>query len=66
MCALFSESEAGLVKISFRSKGRIDVNRYARKHFEGGGHLNAAGGKSKQSLALTEQTFLDTLSELFP
>lgn len=65
VCALFTESEAGLVKISFRSKGRVDVNRYARKHFEGGGHLNAAGGKSKQSLAFTEQSFLDTLSELF-
>ncbi len=32
------------VKISFRSKGRFSVNDFARKHFNGGGHHNAAGG----------------------
>lgn len=34
------------VKISFRSKGDFSVNDIAREHFEGGGHRNAAGGKS--------------------
>jgi len=37
-------------KWSFRSKGNFDVNELARKHFEGGGHKNAAGGRSSESL----------------
>lgn len=64
VCALFSESE-GMIKISFRSKGKVDVNTFARTYFEGGGHLNAAGGKSKTSLEQTEQKFLDVLNTLF-
>ena len=31
--------------MSFRSKFDFDVNKFARKHFNGGGHKNAAGGK---------------------
>jgi phosphoesterase RecJ-like protein len=37
-------------KSSFRSKGGFDVNTFARKYFNGGGHFNAAGGKNKESL----------------
>ncbi|MEO5985263.1 MAG: bifunctional oligoribonuclease/PAP phosphatase NrnA [Ferruginibacter sp.] len=37
-------------KCSFRSKGDFDVNTFARTYFGGGGHFNAAGGQSKQSL----------------
>ncbi|HSK14044.1 MAG TPA: bifunctional oligoribonuclease/PAP phosphatase NrnA [Phnomibacter sp.] len=37
-------------KWSFRSKGDIDVNRFAKEFFEGGGHKNAAGGRSTLSL----------------
>jgi len=37
-------------KWSFRSKGDFDVNEFARSHFEGGGHKNAAGGRSSDSL----------------
>lgn len=48
--ALITEREDGEVKISFRSKGNIDVNQIARKHFNGGGHLNAAGANSSLSL----------------
>jgi phosphoesterase RecJ-like protein len=60
---LFSE-EKDKVKISFRSKGTIDVNTFARKNFEGGGHRNAAGGKSCISLDETEKKFLNLLNEL--
>lgn len=38
------------VKISFRSAGAIDVNEFARNHFNGGGHRNASGGRSSESL----------------
>jgi phosphoesterase RecJ-like protein len=37
-------------KWSFRSKGNFDVNVFARTHFEGGGHKNAAGGRSSDSM----------------
>ena len=48
---IFIEKEnEDLVKISFRSKGDFDVNKFARAHFEGGGHINAAGGRSDLSL----------------
>lgn len=49
--AIFIENKADkMIKISFRSKGSFDVNQFARTHFEGGGHINAAGGKSELSL----------------
>jgi phosphoesterase RecJ-like protein len=63
MSVYFSE-EPDRIKISFRSRGTIDVNSFARTNFEGGGHRNAAGGMSKTSLADTEKKFLEAL-ELF-
>lgn len=47
----------GIVKMSFRSIGAFDVNKFARKHFDGGGHKNAAGGATHQSLEQTVATF---------
>lgn len=44
-------------KWSFRSKGSFDVNRFARDNFEGGGHVNAAGGRSSESLEATLKKF---------
>ena len=44
-------------KWSFRSKGNFDVNIFARTHFDGGGHANAAGGNSKKSLEETLNDF---------
>ncbi len=38
------------IRISFRSKGDFSVNDVARQHFKGGGHRNAAGGKSFVSM----------------
>ena len=64
VCALFTESD-GYVKISFRSKGKIDMNTFARNYFNGGGHINAAGGKSNESLDLTEQKFVDFIKKMF-
>ncbi len=39
-----------MVKMSFRSQGSFPCNEFANKHFNGGGHLNAAGGASKETL----------------
>lgn len=61
--AIFIENkEEGIVKISFRSQGGFDVNQFARKHFNGGGHINAAGGKSFLSLEETIQQFIAILA----
>lgn len=50
-------------KWSFRSKGEFDVNTFARLHFEGGGHFNAAGGRSSESLDDTVKKFKQVLKE---
>lgn len=50
-----------LVKMSFRSKGVFNTNLFAGKYFNGGGHINASGGKSLQSLENTETLFLNVL-----
>lgn len=50
-------------KWSFRSKGDFDVNSFARKHFEGGGHRNAAGGSSSDSLEATYTIFKEVIKE---
>ncbi len=63
MTAYFSE-EADKVKVSFRSRGDVDVNAFARANFEGGGHRNASGGKSTIGLAQTEKKFLEALNTL--
>lgn len=39
---LFRETKDNKIKVSFRSKGNFDVNKFAGK-FKGGGHPNAAG-----------------------
>ena len=50
-----------IIKMSFRSKGSFSVNEFARSHFNGGGHENAAGGRSDQSLRETISHFLKVL-----
>ncbi len=51
------DKEQGIIKISLRSKGSFSVNQFARKHFNGGGHDNAAGGKSYDDLNKTINRF---------
>ena len=50
-------------KSSFRSKGGFDVNTFARKYFNGGGHFNAAGGKNKESLDEVIAKFKEAIKE---
>lgn len=59
--ALFIE-KPGHVKISFRSKGSFPVNTFAEKHFNGGGHINAAGGQENSSLPDTISKFESLLA----
>mgnify|MGYP001297797169 CR=1 FL=1 len=48
--AAFIAEKEGIVKLSLRSKGNIKVNEIAKEHFNGGGHINAAGGVSQTSV----------------
>lgn len=62
LALIFIENkQEGIIKISLRSEGGFSVNEMARKHFEGGGHTNAAGGKSHRSLEDTVDYFISIL-----
>ncbi len=50
-------------KSSFRSKGGFDVNTFARKYFNGGGHFNAAGGFNKEPLEEVVVKFKQAMKE---
>jgi phosphoesterase RecJ-like protein len=50
-----------IIKISLRSKGSFSVNEFSRNHFNGGGHLNAAGGRSIRTLSETVEYFMSIL-----
>lgn len=57
MSAFFMEDlYDDFIKISFRSKDEVDVNQFSRKYFNGGGHINAAGGKYFKNI---EETIID-------
>lgn len=45
------------IKLSLRSRSNFPVNRFSSAYFSGGGHINAAGGKSPVSLAETLEYF---------
>lgn len=62
LAVLISERKEN-IKLSFRSLGEFSVNDFARKHFEGGGHKNAAGGQTTLSFDQTLKKFLDLLPQ---
>lgn len=53
------------VKLSFRSKGNIPVNEWAREWFNGGGHLNAAGGQMQLPLEEVVRKVWETVPLFF-
>ena len=60
--ALFTD-RGGIIKISFRSIGDFNVNKFARDHFNGGGHNNAAGGATHITLQDTVANFESLLPQ---
>ncbi len=58
--AIFIEN-SDLIRISMRSKGDFPVNDICADHFNGGGHKNAAGGESYESLEKTVDKFIKLL-----
>ncbi len=62
LAAIFIENkQEDIVKISLRSKGDFSVNMFSRTHFNGGGHTNAAGGRSHEGLDATVEKFISIL-----
>lgn len=64
MSALLTEDD-GFVKVSLRSKGDLDVNRFAREYCNGGGHRNASGGRLYVSIDETPDYFTNSIEEYF-
>ena len=61
--AAFITEQPTIVKISLRSKGDFSVQEIAMKHFKGGGHKNAAGGASFNTLRTTVKRFKELLPQ---
>jgi phosphoesterase RecJ-like protein len=61
--SIFISEREDEIRMSFRSKGRFNVNEFARKYFQGGGHHNAAGGKSERSLQQTFELLIQYIQE---
>ncbi len=57
---LYSEMSDGRFKLSFRSKGSVDVERVART-FGGGGHINAAACRIEGELPDIRRRVLDVI-----
>lgn len=64
LALIFIESASEeIIKISLRSKGDFSVNEMSRKHFNGGGHNNAAGGRSLNNMEDTVSYFRKILAD---
>ncbi len=53
------------IRVSLRSRGDVDVNLFARRYFDGGGHKNAAGGKSTDTMEQTIERYKRAVAEFF-
>lgn len=53
------------IRVSLRSRGDVDVNLFARRYFDGGGHKNAAGGKSCLSMDATLEKYRSSVADFF-
>ena len=65
LAVLFKDSSDG-IKMSFRSIGEFPANEIASKYFNGGGHRNAAGGKTDGTLEETVDKFKSVLIDYKP
>ena len=62
--AIFIENhQDNIIKMSLRSKGEFSVNEFSRSHFNGGGHTNAAGGRSETDMSSTIDKFISILPQ---
>lgn len=59
--SIFLAEKGEGVKLSARSQGHLPVNQLMKEHFNGGGHMNAAGGSSPASLDATLKRFKEVI-----
>ena len=64
--SVFMREDPDYIKVSCRSVGDFDVDQICKKYFNGGGHVNAAGGEFYGSIEQAVKTFEQILIELFP
>lgn len=62
--SVFMREDAEYVKISIRSKGEFAVNTICEKHFNGGGHKNAAGGEFYGTVEEAKAEFKKIIEEV--
>jgi phosphoesterase RecJ-like protein len=62
MSAMFTQ-HSDFIRVSLRSRGDIDVNVFAQRYFNGGGHKNAAGGKSFMTMEDTIKHYEKSVKE---
>jgi len=62
--SVFMREDKDKIKISFRSKGDLATNKFAKIYFNGGGHKNAAGGESHTTIPDTIKHFEECLPKL--
>jgi phosphoesterase RecJ-like protein len=60
--AVFIAEQQNVTKLSFRSKGNINVQEICHTYFNGGGHRNASGGQLKASV----EAALAKVKEIIP
>ncbi len=61
--AILVKQESKMIKLSFRSKGEISVEKICRENFEGGGHRNASGGRSFLNVDETIDKIIDIFTK---
>lgn len=62
LAAVLLTEKQDIIRLSFRSKGNFAVNTIANKYFDGGGHLNAAGGNSTLTMGETIEALIKRMS----
>jgi phosphoesterase RecJ-like protein len=61
--SVFMREDPDKIKISLRSQGTFPANKVSADLFNGGGHLNAAGGESYTTLEAAVRKFEDALAD---
>ena len=66
VCFLREDTEKSHINVSLRSEGTFPCNRFAEAYFNGGGHLNASGGRYYGSLDEAVKKFEEGLNNFDP
>lgn len=59
----YLREETGYIKVSMRSLGDFPVDLLCKRHYNGGGHLNASGGEFTGTLDEAARIFRESLAE---